>query len=821
MRVKACAAGYTAEDYEKTCTACDVGEYKPLEGFFSCIACEIGTYNNATAQSKCVTCGAFKTTATTGSTSLDDCDCEKGYYRRNGSTTAADCWACPTGATCPGGAELPIPKPGYWWDAETTASQNGKIALVQCSEPIPEIRCPGNLTLEGRCAMGYDGVACISCLKGLYFKSGSYCKECNNDVQLRFIIVVVVVVIIALVLFKFAQLKVSHLSSISIAVSYFQIIAVFTVYNFEWPASLQQAFDTLKFFNLNLDIFVPECIQIITYGLKWGLTIAMPVFFAFLLVVAFGLESLRSFVLSTIPKLKQLRIHPKILSCYNVDHPNVIMRMLLSFRRDTIRLFLVPRSKRELLNFGDKFIHTFIVVISFSYVFVITKAAEIFDCRSTTQDNVTRFYVSSDTTLFCFEDSWWVYFTFALLTFIFFGLGTIILFAYIVYKKNETSSNAKFYARFRFLFVRFRNGRLFWEIIIILRKLAISAAIIFFSTWPILVVLFTMFVIFISFILQTHHVPYRRLFHNIMEYIVLLSTEFLLFSGLLFYVNDFPDEATGSALGYLCILAVIFSSAAIIVLIGLDFLSQYLADRRLRKEMEEQKKNKKQMMEGKTSGDIQNASSIDIELKDENSQQPNQVELVDNNSTTITIVEHATPEPVKLSRKQRFVTFVKTSWTRFTEYLKKIEGENLDADLEEYDDDRLWDVELLDRGLPIPQKQQKPANADDSTIELEEKKDSNKTQVELDENEIKLQDDKPSTIETEDDDSSSDDNRTPQQQRVYPPNYSRPAVDPKTFSRLIGRSESDLSSGSASSQRDLLGHNSDTATPSETSEVQE
>ncbi len=64
-----------------------------------------------------------------------------------------------------------------------------------------------------------------------------------------------------------------------------------------------------------------------------------------------------------------------------------------------------------------------------------------------------------------------------------------------------------------------------------------------------LVILFSMFVIFIAFLLQIHHQPYRRMFHNYMEYIILLSTEFLLFSALLFYVNQFPDNWNGVALG--------------------------------------------------------------------------------------------------------------------------------------------------------------------------------------------------------------------------------------------------------------------------------
>nr|CAG4719168.1 unnamed protein product [Naegleria fowleri] len=858
VNVKACAAGFSAPDYINTCEACPLGTYKPLEGFFSCIQCEIGSYNNQTAQPKCVNCGAFKTTVSVGSSSIFDCDCEKGYYRRNGSSpVSADCWPCPTGATCPGGSTLPIPLPGYWWDADNPESQNGKIVLLKCDEPNAAIRCPGqNLTLEGRCGTGYTGIKCVSCVPGLYFKSGDVCQQCNEDIQLRFLIVMAVILILALLFFKFAQLKVSHLSSISIAVSYFQIIAVFTVYNFEWPQSLQQAFDTLKFFNLNLNIFVPECVAIINYGLKWGLTLALPVFFGALLLIAFGLECLRSAILSKLPLVSKIRKHPKIVSWYDTTHRHLIVRVLKSMRRDIIRLFLVPRSKRELMNFGDMFIHTFIVIISFSYVFVVTKAAEIFDCRETTVNGVKKWFVSADPTLYCFEDTWWVYFTFALLTFIFFGLGTIVLFAYILWKKNDENKRFKFYARFRFLFIRFRNGRLFWEIIIILRKLSISAAIIFFSTWPILVILFTMFVIFMSFILQTHHVPYRRVFHNVMEYLVLLSTEFLLFSGLLFYVNNFPNEETASALGYLCIITVIVSSVAILVLVALDFLSQYLSDRR-KKQMEELRKNQKEALQETTHGSSNHhtpmgaflvESNLDIELKDEN-QQPSlqkqsshssaQASMMENGAATssvITIPVQETPhheEPQETRSRSREVPLkqirIKNQclhlWTLFTEYLKKIEGESLDADLEEYDEDRLWDMELLDRGLPLvikkPQQYHHSNKEEDSTADLSSSAaivvvggvgGSKNTTTIADHgssmiNEIKLVSD-----DCEDEDAFS--SRTHSHRQQPPPSK---GVDPKTLSRLVlARSSSDVRSqmshhsnnscSTTNSQTNLLRH---------------
>lgn len=50
-----------------------------------------------------------------------------------------------------------------------------------------------------------------------------------------------------------------------------------------------------KFLNLDLDLFVPECITDVTWGLKYGLTLAIPAAFALGLLSIFLLECLRSF----------------------------------------------------------------------------------------------------------------------------------------------------------------------------------------------------------------------------------------------------------------------------------------------------------------------------------------------------------------------------------------------------------------------------------------------------------------------------------------------------------------------------------------------
>jgi hypothetical protein len=571
FNVDACSVGYYAQDFTQQCQPCPIGTYKPLSGFFDCIQCEIGRYQNLPAQQLCNNCPRFTTTQSVQSINITQCDCAPGYFRGNNTTPGINCNICPSGGNCTGGSALPQPLPGYWYNA-ADSSPNGVNAVFIFSSCAPHADwCTGILSINDGCIIGHTGILCSSCSDGWY-SSGSSCLQCTDDVRYRFIIVVVIIIVLVIIFFKFAQLKVAYLSSVSIAVSYFQVIAIFSAYDFKWPPALQNALQTLNFINLNIDIIVPECISIITYGLKWGITVALPAIFLVCLILLWTLELFRSIVVVWISPI----IKPYIMNWYRIDKRNLLTKWCTEQRRDIADFICTPRSGPELKEFADKCIHTFMIIISFSYIFVLTKASEIFNCIYIPESNQTL--MEADTTVTCYQGVWWAYFPFSIGLIILFGLGTLVLFLYISLNRKRISKDKVFNDRFRFLFVRFRNERLFWEAIIVLRKLLISTCVIFFAGYPMLVILFCMFVIFCSFILQTHHVPFRRVFHNIMEYVQLLSTEFLLFAALLFYVNAFPDSSNANALGYVTITVVVLCTFVMACLILLDIMSQVRRD---------------------------------------------------------------------------------------------------------------------------------------------------------------------------------------------------------------------------------------------------
>jgi hypothetical protein len=78
-----------------------------------------------------------------------------------------------------------------------------------------------------------------------------------------------------------------------------------------------------------------------------------------------------------------------------------------------------------------------------------------------------------------------------------------------------------------------------------------------------LVIVAGIFLLFVGFLLHTNFVPFKRKFHNVMDYFVIIVTMTTLFFGLLFFVDRFP-EGTKSPLEYLA-FAVIIGSTLIVV----------------------------------------------------------------------------------------------------------------------------------------------------------------------------------------------------------------------------------------------------------------
>jgi hypothetical protein len=453
----ACLAGFSAKDFETPCQPCKSGFFKPSIGFFDCIPCGTGTFQGLTGASACNLCPARTSTIGEGSVFVTQCDCTAGSYRKNNTLPGIECSECPDGGICLGRDNFPAPRFGWWWNRAGSPMDDWKFE--KCDVPD---WCTGNVTLNDGCLIGRTNFKCVACVFG-YYKSGTECLICDNDIRWRMVLIVIVIVILMFFVFKFAQLKVSHLSSISIAMSYYQIIAVFSAYNFKWPPELKEALGILKFLNFDLDIFVPECISEITWGMKWYATLALPIIFALVMIIGFLLETFRALVTRVYGPWVHEKLGDKVFKC-DVGKP-FYLKPFYSIFIAVMDFFFTTRTNREIWQFMDSVIHSYVIILSFSYVFVITKASQIFNCARSEPA-----FLLADTRYICWQGDWWVYFPFAVITLGVFGGGVLVLFAYIACNRKKALTSRTFNARFRFLFIRFRDERIYWEVVIILRN---------------------------------------------------------------------------------------------------------------------------------------------------------------------------------------------------------------------------------------------------------------------------------------------------------------------------------------------------------------
>jgi hypothetical protein len=136
--------------------------------------------------------------------------------------------------------------------------------------------------------------------------------------------------------------------------------------------------------------------------MKYAATLSLPWLLGVCLFFGFCLEVLRTLITSIYgPLLKRIFPWP-----WRVDTDrNFIIIWLQKVKRNIADFLATPRTFYGILDFGDKCIHTFVIIISFSYIFVITKAAQIFNCPKSTIENRLIMEASPDYT--CFVDNWW------------------------------------------------------------------------------------------------------------------------------------------------------------------------------------------------------------------------------------------------------------------------------------------------------------------------------------------------------------------------------------------------------------------------------
>jgi hypothetical protein len=611
-----CDAGYTAPNFEKECTACPPGTYKTTAGIYSCISCTNGTFNEFYAQKNCTVC-PLNTSSRDNATSLLDCVCNPGFYR-NPKPVGAYCLPCPIGGNCRAyNTTIPPALKGYWHAAEDPYN------FKKC---FPAEACLGDGFRN--CSTGYDvrAAVCGICDVG-YYKWRNRCEVCGPDVWYKAILAVVLVIVITALFFAISSAKVSHLSSISIATSYWQIISLFASFDVQWPVTVSGTFTAASVTNFNVDFLSPSCLfPTIPHFLKWILVTLLPFYFLIAFILLYILGEIRTLIVNRTGKYIKIKYMAfredkpyenknkikRYIVVFIRSIPVTIMNALIWLRNAFVWFIKAGATREQMRNFGNKIVNSYTSFLAFIYLFIMSQAALIFVCTAQ-PDGTSTLNASPDIICFVGYGDWPKMLALSIIMYVLFGIGAIVfflsLFLYqrylrrvrarllvqraLLQQEEDDSMNMKlttklaiverrfknFNMRFKFMLARFKSRFFFWEAVITARKLLISILSTFLR--PLLVVVFGIVVMFTALILHMRFVPFRYKFHNMMEYVVLVATNIVLLLGLLFYVDTFPTDAAKQFCIWLATIIIVASVVFVVLMMVFDVITRRLKDRKL------------------------------------------------------------------------------------------------------------------------------------------------------------------------------------------------------------------------------------------------
>jgi len=587
FRFLGCKPGWYAPTFAEECVKCQPGYYKStgeyINGTVSCFECPVNTYTSTFGSTQCTECPPNTKTLGKASVLQSDCGCLSTYLLNPflSEKSPSYCITCPIGANCTSfNTTVSKALPGFWF------SSTNKVKFDKCN---PVESCPGGAPEQ--CAYGYTGDRCGKCLNK-FWKFKGHCTPCSGEAPWRFVVLVVILSIITLLFFTFSSIKVRHVTSASIAFGFSQVISLFAkLPNIKFPSTVDGSVSAFSIFNFNYDFISLECVLPITYEIKWALSLAIPyaIFISFvLLFTAFLLRSVFARALACCIKLPYMALYEinelqaeGAISKTKAILYKVLNKVVITPRNLVLWFFTKPSSRADLTAVLDKCINGYCTFVSFVYTFVMVETSEVFNC---TRQADGRSTLNASPDIYCYEGSrWFVMMPIAVTNYVVINGVMLLVYGYIFLMRGSLrEKNAPIRRRFKFVLQRFRSKYWFWDCVITLRKTFISILIVMFE--PMNVIVLCIGIVFIGLILQMKFVPYKKKFHNLMDYFVLVLTLIALLCGLLFYIDRFPSTVWSVVFQVLAMVVIIACTVLVGVLIAFDIFVRRDKDTRKRKQ---------------------------------------------------------------------------------------------------------------------------------------------------------------------------------------------------------------------------------------------
>ena len=254
----------------------------------------------------------------------------------------------------------------------------------------------------------------------------------------------------------------------------------------------------------------------------------------------------------------------------------------------------------ELRRLFNKVIGASLSFIVFFYLRIMTTSFQIFGCDYQPNGIYT---LKESPDIVCFQGVWFVFLPLSILSIILFGVGAMIYYGILIINYKRWEKSETFILINRFSLKKYKKKFFYWQFFDSFRKLAFSLLTVFFK--PMFLITIGIAIIFSGMMLNVHFIPYRKKFHNVMHYFVLMSTLMTLFAGLLLFVVDnnaraevVIDPGLKNFLSFvLPVITVILIIGSNIIVISMFVYDLYIRRKKQKKRTKLEKKLKAEELE--------------------------------------------------------------------------------------------------------------------------------------------------------------------------------------------------------------------------------
>ena len=471
---------------------------------------------------------------------------------------------------CNGGNNL-SPFPGYWRISKESDN------FIRC--PFPEA-CLGweeksdekgmknskintDAMYVGECAKGYDGILCAECAKG-YGKDANKkfrCSTCNSFKQITWLVVLVILKTF-FILWSIHQAiemcltissdsvdmnKVITNNLIKMIFNHFQTLTLIFALPINWPFSINDTEFVAFFSNSITDSLSYECVIENSFPENWK---NFPAHYF---------------------RLLMNWVHPIFLVCLCMIYIKIYARF---FGNEYIKNLV---KEKPLDFFKHLFQPLYFIVLSIYFCQCIEIVLQTFSCVNVGYEGNPYYVILADVSAICWNDQHYNYrIKVALPHAIIFGISFPILIFFILHRKwrQNALDDKKCLFKYGYFYYGLDHNFFYWDLVILLRKVLITAAYIFYMTNInnpqnyILLIVFLIIIVALYF--QIYFKPYRKEKLNIMNE---LETKSLIALAGSLYIGIFSlqFEEVSESVGFFLFMSIIFINCYFIYYWGKAF----------------------------------------------------------------------------------------------------------------------------------------------------------------------------------------------------------------------------------------------------------